>query len=127
MTWRDEVRRCVCGDKFVPQRAAQAYCSKRCAKAATSDAREVVTSSTSEARYAEVVTGPPGIILEALKGIHENKPSVTPQWCGPLRTNTAVRWRVPSTVMTTPSNITRTVIETASLSRPADYCPGEAA
>ena len=57
-----------------------------------------------------MVTGPPGIILEALKGIHENKPSVTPQWCGPLRMNTAVRCRVPSKVMPTPSNITRTAI-----------------
>ena len=35
MTWRDEVRRCVCGESFSSKREAQAYCTKRCANAAT--------------------------------------------------------------------------------------------
>ena len=35
MTWRDEVRRCACGESFSPKREAQAYCTKRCANAAT--------------------------------------------------------------------------------------------
>ena len=35
MMWRDEVRKCTCGNRFAPKREAQVYCSKRCANAAT--------------------------------------------------------------------------------------------
>ena len=28
--WRDEVRTCVCGERFLPKREAQAHCSSRC-------------------------------------------------------------------------------------------------
>ena len=37
--WLDEVRTCACGARFLPKREAQAYCTKRCANAATQEER----------------------------------------------------------------------------------------
>jgi hypothetical protein len=37
--WRKQDRKCECGEMFIPKREKQAYCSKRCANAATKQRR----------------------------------------------------------------------------------------
>ena len=59
MTWRDEVRRCVCGESCSSKREAQAYCTKRCANAATQRRKR-----SGDKGLAPSLTRPPRLILK---------------------------------------------------------------
>jgi len=86
MDWHYETRICACGKTFAPKREAQAYCSKRCANAATQRRKRSGDTAVTPRSYREVVTCQPRANLGACR--------VALRWFGQSETFTTARHQV---------------------------------
>jgi hypothetical protein len=96
--WRNENRTCRCGERFKPKREAQAYCSKRCANAATQRRKRSGDKSQEPTRMTRPLRGILTLSVTALR------------WFGRSGTSTQAQHRGLFKAMTLPLNTTRTAI-----------------